>query len=167
MQNILNFVCDSSRWLLYSGCVYGIVPEKRWKTSNNCPLLEFTGVQPTLLYCTVVVMIFFACEMLVFEILDTLAVAFTTSMAVGGCGLLLARLWLWMELGFFSMHGFLIKSLSWQLINSSFRLITYGFCTVLLNIFIQLQNMCISPLKDCAILFFLFVVYHVHIRSVF
>lgn len=33
-------------------CLYGTVPRKRWKTSNNRPPLEFTGLQPNLLYCS-------------------------------------------------------------------------------------------------------------------
>lgn len=52
MQHILHLVIyrSGSGWF-YSGymCVYGIVPGERWKTSNKCPLLEFTGHQPTLL----------------------------------------------------------------------------------------------------------------------
>lgn len=38
--------------VLFWLCVDGMVPGERWKTSNYRPLLEFTGHQPTLLYCS-------------------------------------------------------------------------------------------------------------------
>lgn len=42
-------------------CLCGTVPRKRWKTSNNRPLLEFTGLQPNLLYCSSRDFFFFPC----------------------------------------------------------------------------------------------------------